>query len=116
MPIIASPVWPVLLLALIQLVDAGLCVRPAPFISRCLDDVHCPAAVRRLLTPIKLAATLGLLAGLVLPYLGLVTCLALVAYFGIAVSLHLRYRDLGRNMLNATGLAVLSGAVAFCFV
>jgi len=114
--LLADPVWPVVTLAVIQLVDAGLCLKPVPFVRQCLDDVHCPPRVRRLLTPVKLAAALGLLAGLVVPVLGLLTCLALVAYFLIAVVLHLRFRDLGLNFVNATGLAVVCGAVAACFV
>ena len=116
MDIIADPVWPVVTLAFIQLVDAALCLKPVPFVARCLDDVHCPPTVRRLLTPIKLAAAGGLLAGLVVPRLGAVTCLALTAYFVIAVTLHLRFRDIGLNFVNATGLAVVCGAVTACFV
>lgn len=114
--ILAQPVWPVLALALVQLVDAGLCVKPAAFVRQCLDDVHCPHPVRRWLTPIKLAAAAGLLGGLVVPALGAITCGALVAYFAIAVSLHLRAGDFGRNLVNASGLAVACGAVTFCFV
>ncbi|MET0693009.1 MAG: DoxX family protein [Propionibacteriaceae bacterium] len=114
--LLANPVWPVLTLAFIQLVDAVLCFKPVPFVRQCLDDVHCPPRVRRLLTPLKLAAALGLLAGLVVPFLGMVTCLALVAYFLIAVGLHLRFRDLRLNFVNATGLAVGCAAVTACFV
>lgn len=92
MKIRARPVWPVLTLAAVQLVDAELCRRPAAFVTRCLDDVHCPPAVRRWLPRIKVAAALGLLGGLVVPQLGVLTCAALVAYFSIAVALHVRAR------------------------
>ena len=115
MKILARPVWPVLTLAAVQLVDAALCLRAAPFVRRCLDDVHCPPGVRRLLPPVKVAAALGLLGGLVVPSLGTVTCIALATYFAIAVALHLRFHDLGLNAANATGLALACGAVARCF-
>ena len=115
MKILARPVWPVLTLAAVQLVDAALCLRPAPFVGRCLDDVHCPPGLRRLLPPIKAAAALGLLSGLVVPPLGTVTCAALVTYFAIAVTLHLRFDNLGLNAANATGLALACGAVTRCF-
>ena len=46
----------------------------------------------------------------------MVTCAALVAYFSIAVALHVRFHDLGLNAANATGLAVACGAVTACYV
>jgi len=117
MTIIADPVWPVLLLAAVQFVDAAMCWRPVDAVRRCLDDVHAPPFVLRLLTPIKLAAGAGLLAGLVVPYLGVLTCAALVAYFAIAVSMHIRARDLRRNFRNAVGLGVASGLVGgLCYL
>src|ERR1700741_728889 len=116
MPILADPIWPVALLAAIQDVDAAICWKPIGVIRRCLEDVHAPPRVRRLLTPIKLAAGSGLLLGLVVPYLGVVTCAALVAYFAIAVIMHIRARDLGRNFRNATALGVAAGLVSLCYL
>lgn len=116
MTIIADPVWPVVVLAAIQYVDAAMCARPVDAVRRCLDDVHAPPTVLRLLTPIKLAAGTGLLLGLVAPYLGVLTCAALVAYFAIAVSMHIRARDLGRNFRNAVGLGAVSGLVGLCYL
>ena len=116
MPILADPVWPVVALAAVQCVDAAISWRPIPAVKRCLDDVHAPPLVRRLLTPVKLAAATGLLAGLVVPYLGVITCAALVLYFAIAVGMHIRYRDLGRNFRNAVGLGVVSGLVSLCYL
>ena len=60
----AEPAWPAVILAAVQLADAGFC-----------------------------AARLGF----------------------IAVSAHLRKRDVGRNLLNATALLGFSGAVAVTF-
>lgn len=116
MNVIADPWWPVVGLALIQAVDAALCRKPAQFVQRCLDDVRCPARVRPWLTPIKLAASVGLVAGLWVEYLGALTCLALVAYFAIAIAMHLRANDIGRNLLNATGVLAMSAGVTLCFV
>ncbi|MFC7549207.1 DoxX family protein [Plantactinospora sp. GCM10030261] len=115
MTIQADPVWPVLALAALQLVDALLCVKPVGFVARCLDDVGFPRRFWRLLPPVKLAACAGLLLGLVVPYLGLATCLALVAYFAVAVTMHLRARDIGRNITNAALIGLASAAVVLCF-
>jgi Na+-translocating ferredoxin:NAD+ oxidoreductase RnfD subunit len=106
----------VVALALVTAVDAVLCIKPARFIAACLDDVGCPERVRPWLPPVKAAAATGLLTGLVVPHLGPLTCAALVAYFAIAVTMHVRARDFGRNIVNATGLGVVSGAVAICFL
>lgn len=113
-----DPVWPVVVLAVVQLVDAALCLRPAGFIARCLTNVHFPRRHWRWLSPLKLAAALGLVVGIWLPYLGLVTAVALVAHFVVAVTMHVRARDLGRDLfLNATGMLLLCLAVlTFCFL
>jgi hypothetical protein len=103
-----DPVWPVVVLAVISAVDAVFCVGPVAFVRACLTDVRFPQRFWRLLTPLKLAAAAGLVAGIWIPYLGLVTVIALIAYFLVAISMHVRARDLGRNLfLNATGMLVL---------
>jgi hypothetical protein len=100
-----DPAWPVIVLAVIQLADAFFCLRPLPFVRDCLEGVRFPPRHWWLLTPIKLAAGAGLLAGLVVPYLAAVVTTALVAYFLIAIGMHLRAHDLGRNLcLNASGM------------
>lgn len=108
--------WPLLVLAAIQVVDAVLCVRPVPFVRDCLEAVRFPRRFWPVLTPLKVAAAAGLVAGLWVPYLGLLTSAALVAYFLIAIGMHLRARDLGaRLFVNATGMLVLSlGTGALC--
>lgn len=65
-----------------------------------------------MLAPIKVAAALGLVAGIWIPWLGLVTSACLVVYFVVAIGMHLRARDLGRNLfVNATGMLVICVAV-----
>lgn len=53
-----------------------------------------------------------------MPYVGALTSAALVVYFVLAVSAHIRARDIGRNLaLNATLSLVLCVAVfVFCFL
>ncbi|MFF2372179.1 DoxX family protein [Agromyces sp. NPDC058110] len=116
MPASPDPVWPVLVLALIQLADALLCVRPVPFIARCFDDVRFPRRLWWIMPPIKFAAAAGLVAGIWIPYLGLVTCLALVTYFVVAIGMHIRARDFGRNLfVNASGMLVICvGVLVWC--
>ena len=103
-----EPVWPVVLLAVIQLADGVMCLKPVGFIARCLTNVRFPRRYWRWLSPLKFAAALGLLAGIWIPYLGAVTCAALVLYFVVAVTMHVRARDLGRDLfLNATGMLLI---------
>ncbi|WP_157007273.1 DoxX family protein [Agromyces laixinhei] len=106
-----NPWWPLAILAAIQLVDAALCWRPVRFIADCLTDVRFPRQQWWILTPIKLAAAAGLALGIWLPPLAALTSAALVAYFLVAISMHIRARDFGRNLfVNATGMLALSTA------
>lgn len=103
-----DPVWPVLVLAAISLVDGILCVKPVEFIAQCFADVRFPRKWWWIMPPIKFAAAAGLVAGIWIPWLGLVTNGALILYFLVAISMHIRARDLGRNLfVNATGMLVL---------
>jgi hypothetical protein len=113
-----QPAWPLVVLAAISVADGVLCIRPARFVARCLDDVRWPRRYWPLLTPIKLAAAVGLIAGLWVRYLGAITCAALVLYFMAAIAMHVRARDFGRNLfLNATGMLVICAATGvYCFL
>ncbi|MDP2711140.1 MAG: DoxX family protein [Solirubrobacteraceae bacterium] len=107
-----DPAWPVVVLAVIQLGDALLCIKPVAFVAQCFEDVRLPRRLWKLMAPIKLAAAAGLIAGIWVPGLGLVTCLALIAYFVAAIAMHVAARDLGRNLfVNATGMLVVCVAV-----
>lgn len=109
-----DPIWPVVALAVIQLADAAFCLRPLPFVRQCLENVHFPERYWRLLTPLKIAAAGGLILGIWVPWLGLVTSLALVAYFAVAITMHLRARDLSRDLfLNAIGMLAICVAVTW---
>ena len=115
---VPDPVWPVVVLACIQLVDAGMCIKPVAFIAECFAAVKWPRRLWWIMPPLKVAAAGGLVAGIWVPYLGAVTSIALVAYFAVAIAMHIRARDLGRNLfVNATGMLVVCLAVAvFCFI
>jgi hypothetical protein len=118
MTTLPDPVWPVIVLAAIQLGDAALCVKPVAFVAQCFEDVHFPRRAWWIVPPIKTAAAIGLIAGIWIPYLGLVTSMALVAYFVVAITMHVRARDFGRNLfVNATGMLLLCVAVlVWCFL
>lgn len=108
MSIVPDPIWPVVVLAAIQLVDAALSYRPVAFVAQCFEDARFPREWWWTMTPIKVAAAAGLLAGIWIPYLGIVTNGALIAYFVVAIGMHVRARDLGRNLfLNASGMLVI---------
>lgn len=113
-----DPVWPVVVLAMISLADGLLCLKPIRPIARCLEDVHWPREYWWLMPPIKLAAAAGLLAGIWVPGLAALTTGCLVLYFIVAITMHIRARDLGRNLfVNASGmLAVCVATAAYCFL
>ena len=103
-----TPWWPLVALAVAQLVDAALCRRPVAFVADCLRDVGFPERWWPVLTPLKIAAAAGLLVGIWVPWLAVTTTVTLVAYFVVAITMHVRARDLGRNLfLNATGMLLL---------
>jgi len=89
MRLIPDPAWPVVVLAAIQLVDGVLCIGPVEFVGKCFRDVNFPERWWWTVPIVKFAATAGLVAGLWLPGLGLVTSLALIAYFVVAITMHI---------------------------
>lgn len=112
MTLTPHPIWPVIGLAVICFGDALMCLGPVQFIRDCLTDVHFPERYWRLLPVLKFAAAAALIAGIWIPVLGLITGLCLVAYFVVAITMHLRAKDLGRNLfLNATGMLIICIAV-----
>ncbi|MBE0009239.1 MULTISPECIES: DoxX family protein [unclassified Arthrobacter] len=118
MSTLPEPVWPVIALALIQVMDGVLCLKPVGFVARCFEDVNWPRRYWWVMSPIKFAAATGLLLGLWVPYLGAITTGALVLYFVGAVIMHVRARDFGRNLfVNATAmLAICVGTLVACFL
>jgi hypothetical protein len=109
--LLPDPVWPVLVLAVICVADGALCLKPAGFIAECFADVGFPCRYWRLMPLIKFAAAVGLVAGIWIPGLGLLTAGCLVLYFLIAIAMHIRARDFGRNLfLNAIGMLAICAA------
>ena len=70
------------------------------------------------MSPIKFAAAAGLVAGVWIPGLGILTAGCLLLYFLLAVTMHLRAHDLGRNLfVNAAGMLVICAVtLVFCFL
>lgn len=110
--------WPLAALAAIQLVDAALCWKPVAFIRDCLLDVGFPRRFWRVLPSLKIASAAGLLIGIWFPPLAVLTCAALVCYFIVAIAMHIRARDFGRNLfVNASSmLALCAAALGFVLV
>ncbi|MFD8545528.1 DoxX family protein [Streptomyces sp. NPDC059649] len=109
------PWWLFAGLAAVQLGDAALCLRPVAFIRACLEDVHFPRRYWRWVPVVKTAAAVGLIVGIWFLPMAVLTTASLVVYFLIAISLHLRAKDYGRNLfLNALGmLAFCTAALVF---
>ncbi|GAB3166305.1 DoxX family protein [Myceligenerans halotolerans] len=112
MSLLPDPVWPVVLLAVAQAVDAAICVKPRDWpVGQCLRGVNFPEHWWWVLPWIKAAAALGLVAGIWVPGLGAVTAVALVVYFVLALGFHVRARDFGIFFASAVGMFVLCSAV-----
>lgn len=102
--------WSLAGLAAVQVVDAALCAQPVTFVADCLTDVRFPRRFWPILTPLKLAAAAGLVTGIRFKPLAVLTTGCLVAYFLVAIGMHIRARDFGRNLfVNAAGMLVLCG-------
>ncbi|MEM9201988.1 MAG: DoxX family protein [Actinomycetota bacterium] len=101
---------PVLAIALIlfQIADGIACLGPIAPIQRALDTVHCPPSIRRLLPPIKFVSAITLTVGLWIPWIGVLTCGALFAYFVAAIGFHLSVRD---TFANTIGAVIMLGFV-----
>lgn len=63
------------------------------------------------LPAIKFAVAAGLIGAIWIPGLGLLTGAALVAYFAVAVAMHIRASDIGRNFVNTSGMLAICLAV-----
>ncbi len=111
----AEPWWPVAALALFQVADGIACAIPLDFLRSAFDRVRCSARVRQAIPAVKLASAAGLVAGLWWPPLGLVTGVALVAYFVVAIGFHVRARDTVVNSLAAVAMLAVVAAVTTCF-
>lgn len=78
--------------------DAVIYAIPLPFVTEGLDKVEFPARYRWIFPPIKAAAAIGLLAARRFPALGRLTTAMLTLYFALAVSAHIRARDISSSM------------------
>ncbi|MFU9039043.1 MULTISPECIES: DoxX family protein [Streptomyces] len=105
---VINPWWLFAGLAAVQLGDAALCLKPVEFVRACLEDVGFPHRYWRLLPVLKTASAAALIVGIWFLPLAVLTTASLVVYFLVAISLHVRAKDYGRNLfLNATGMLVL---------
>lgn len=110
-----NPVWPVVALAAVTAIDGVACIGPVSYIRQALDRIDCPPRIRRLLPPVKFASALGLVVGIWVPVLGLVTSAAMVVYFVIAITVHVRARDTVANTAGAVLMLAAVVATATCF-
>lgn len=108
---VPDPAWPVVALAAIQLLDAAAGLRPLPFVARCFDDVGWPRELWWTVPTTKIVAGVALLLGMWVPYLATAASLGVVAYFAVAIGLHLRALDIGRNLAGASTMLLVALAV-----
>jgi hypothetical protein len=104
--------WPLAALAAIQLIDGIVSLKPLPFVADCLEGVQFPRRHWWMLPPIKFAATAGLVTGIWLEPLAVLTTAALVTYFVVALVMHLRARDFRRYLyVNCLGMLAVSSVI-----
>jgi hypothetical protein len=65
-----------------------------PAVVQSYARVGVPERALNPLAALLLAAAAGLLVGLVVPLIGIVTTIALIGYFAVAIGAHVRFRDL----------------------
>ncbi|MEV8336675.1 DoxX family protein [Streptomyces niveus] len=107
-----------IVLALIQFVDGMLCIQPVRFVCECFEGVNFPRQWWWVASPLKFAAAAGLITGVWAPVLGTLAVSGLVLYFVVAIFMHIRARDFGRNLwLNAaTMLGICVFVMLWSFV
>ena len=96
------------LLAVVCVGSAVADFRRHPEVMATLDRLKIPAQRASWLGAIKVIAAVGLLVGFAVRYLQLITGAALVLYFAIAVTAHVRVRDGVRHAAPAFVLCALS--------
>jgi hypothetical protein len=98
-------------LAAAQAADAVACAISMPFVTKALDDVKFPAENRWIFPVVKGASAIGLLSVTRFPALARLTTAMLTVYFALAVTFHLRARDIGLNAAAATTLMATFAAM-----
>lgn len=109
--------WPLITLAAVLLGDALLSIRPLPFIRQCLTGVQLPERWWWVLIVAKVLAASGLIAGLWVAGIAAAACTGVIAYFGCAITAHIRARAFGLafwgNCLVMMALAIATPLLAF---
>lgn len=107
-----SPIWPVVVLLVIQAGDTAMTLRPPRFIADCLESVRLPRDWWWVLTTAKTASVVGLAVGFRVPGVAMTTTAAIVVYFLAAGAAHIRARALSSAFwVNCLGMLVVSLAV-----
>ena len=106
-----DPIWPVIVMAALMILMGIGSIKPAPQIAQTFETVNLPKRVWPLIAPLKFAGALGLILGIWIPVLGLVTILAIVAYFALALASHVRVRDFGQGIVGSAVMLAVSLAV-----
>lgn len=85
---------PLAILLIVFLVGDGVAgAIPIKYIKDDLARLNVPDQIQRLVPVCKFAAAAGLIVGLWVPVIGLLTCGALIAYFVVAFGYHQRAHD-----------------------
>jgi hypothetical protein len=100
-------------LASLQIVETMASATPPMSMADRLDHLGLPERLRPVLPVIKIATSVGLVAGVGRPRIGAVTCAGLVGFYAAAVSFH---RLAGDPLPAALPAAALGAIAALCLV
>lgn len=98
-------------LAAFHVADAAASIGPIAPIKKALDDVELAEELRPVLPAVHAAAAVGLLSVYRFPALARFTTFMLTIYFVLAVGSHVRVRDWSPNLVAASSLLALYGAM-----
>lgn len=102
----AQVLWLAILLIVFQIGDAVAAAIPIQYIKDDLTRLGCSEQLQRIIPMVKFASVVGLVIGLFVPVIGVLTCIALGAYFVVALEFHRRANDPIVKYVPAAGIAI----------
>jgi len=99
--------WLSLVLIVILAGDMIACAIPIQYIKDDLDRLGCSPTLQRIIPAVKALAVAGLVIGLWVPWIGVLACIGMIAYFGVAFWFHARNNDTIVQYLPAVAFTLL---------
>lgn len=107
----ANVIWLAVVLIVVLGADAIACIGPIPYIRNDLERLGCSETVIRTIPIVKIAAVVGLVIGLWVPWIGALAAAGMLVYFVFALDYHRRAKDSIDKYLPAVGFMALIAVV-----